>query len=360
MTEQNWQNRFGEDVDQYLEDGTVPADATPEYQAMLRITQELRVVDFSHQSQHHNKRRYQNMTNTNHWYTAGLMTFVLGTAAAVILIAAVAAITLGNPFDDGDDNLGAQPISSPTPVPTLPVATATWTATPIPTTVATVTPIPPPQAGIALPLPVTLGNVTLVNDTTDAQNIVDENQAGVDMDVMAVPTPNYAGGVSVQPVDALEPILRGRLLVPGQIPDGYRMTLRFRNTPPSDTVGGITTTYNNPDFSGAIIIDQLNFVADDPRELELNVEEVGQTTIRGQAGIYAEGVALGWINNRLSYDPVTGQVVQNPEAQPPNSVWDFRMIMWEEDGTVFRVMSNTVDFMTLVQIAESMQPAPAP
>ncbi|HLA45741.1 MAG TPA: hypothetical protein VJZ27_20000, partial [Aggregatilineales bacterium] len=65
---------------------------------------------------------------------------------------------------------------------------------------------------------------------------------------------------------------------------------------------------------------------------------------------------FGWVDNQLGYNEETGEsVFIEVPAGEESDVWSFNALIWEENGRIIRVISNSLDRETLLEVAKSLQ-----
>lgn len=317
MTEQDAIDRFNRELDELLSDSGLSNQqpTTAEHQQVMELARTLAEIDFSDESRIRasvRRRLLSGQTTRDHSFKEKLTMLthtynriLVPIAAVIIILAGIVAL--------------------------------------------------PPAVALAKQILFQIGVITITDEPTDAQQIAEDFGSETEMGAMPAPTPNYAFWDYVMPLPEANVILGTPVLMPAYVPEGYTLTLRFGGP---NTPGGpsISMTYNTAGNQQALIIEQKRLSPDYQLEYEMGDAQIVSVTVRGHEGIYAEQVDAGWINNALSYDETTGEVVVNPQAAGQEaSTWKLTVLLWEENGTTFRLMADALPIAELLNVAESLQ-----
>lgn len=327
MTEQEWINKFNEDIEQLLINGAAERSEAPEsYQKMLQLAQTLVNTDTRSKSQIEGSLRNRLLNRANNGMEKTQMT------------------------KNGTDLLDVHQNRSLRVRRTFAIVLSVFTLF----TVLTLT-VPPVRA-FAQDLIRRVGNFMFINGPTDAEQYVATMQSGTPTPTM---DPNWVC------TDCPEPQVVGLLTITeagskagfsvyeiGSVPEGYTLSSRdVLNTTQSTTVDTSYRMELDPPLhdglqtSGYIVIDQTLMKENaDPWVKEVGDNPVVDVTIRGQDGVWLEQIPI--------------YPFQNDQGEWEYARWS--QLIWSENGFNFVLQTNMptdlLPLEELLKIAESLKP----
>ncbi len=203
-------------------------------------------------------------------------------------------------------------------------------------------------------LPVQIGPVTITSELTDAEQVVAGNQ-NITWGAFWAPTPSYGDPAFYAPFAEWANQMNAAgipVLQPSYLPGGFFLTAAWD----WQISGGHTAVmrYHTAGLMHNLIVEQTRFAENFAQTYRIGDAAAYEVTVRGQRGIYVEQAKLGWYPSYLSYDPQLGWIMgSTTDVQSQDGLWMLNLLIWEENGVITRMMSDSLGYDELVRIAES-------
>jgi hypothetical protein len=142
-----------------------------------------------------------------------------------------------------------------------------------------------------------------------------------------------------------------------ELPSGYSLTARYFSDVDGSASAYVSTSYTTFGMGQTLLLDQLRYGDGYYEEYSVGGAALYSVQVRGVQGVYIEGAEVGVIPSTMIYDEATGtwsQAANDPASPDTMRVWTFNMLMWEENGTLVRLMGDHLNAADLLTLAESL------